>query len=132
MPEFVYEKTDYKDQSVDPIFDLHQRNSGNLNALTNDYFFGKDRVPDSEFLAAKLSWQKRIHNNKKFALQLVKKNEDKFSGITIHFVNDEYDKGLIIFQKKIKLNISDSVEIISKKVQELEHYHYPRVIENLL
>lgn len=64
--------------------------------------------------------------------QLVKKNEDKFSGITIHFVNDEYDKGLIIFQKKIKLNISDSVEIISKKVQELEHYHYPRVIENLL
>ena len=64
--------------------------------------------------------------------QLVKKNEDKFSGITIHFVNDEYDKGLIIFQKKIKLNISDSVEIISKKVQKLEHYHYPRVIENLL
>ncbi len=75
MPEFVYEKTDYKDQSVDPIFDLHQRNSGNLNALTNDYFYGKDRVPDTEFLAAKLSWHKRIHYNKKFALQLVKKNE---------------------------------------------------------
>tara|TARA_B100001057_G_scaffold336223_1_gene336996 strand:- start:467 stop:1024 length:558 start_codon:yes stop_codon:yes gene_type:complete len=63
---------------------------------------------------------------------LVKKNKDKFSGITIHFVNDEYDKGLIIFQKKVKLKKSDSVEIISKKVQELEHYYYPREIENLL
>ena len=43
MPEFVYQKTYYKDQSFNPIFDLHQRNSGNLNPLTNDYFFGKDR-----------------------------------------------------------------------------------------
>lgn len=75
MPEFVYQKTYYKDQSLNPIFDLHQRNSGNLNPLTNDYFFGKDRIPDSEFLAAKLSWQKKVHDNQRFALQLIKKNE---------------------------------------------------------
>ena len=64
--------------------------------------------------------------------ELVKKNRDKFSGITIHFVNNEYDKGLIIFQEKVKIENSDSIEMISKKVQKLEHYHYPRVIENLL
>ena len=75
IPEFVYQKTDYKDQSLNPIFDLHQRNSGNLNALKNDYFFGKDRIPDSEFLAAKLSWQKKMHDNQRFAVQLIKKNE---------------------------------------------------------
>ena len=75
MPEFVYQKTNYKDQSLNPIFDLHQRNSGNLNALKNEYFFGRDRVPDTEFLAAKLSWQKKMYKNQKFAFQLLKKNE---------------------------------------------------------
>ena len=75
MPEDVYHKTNYKDQSLNPIFDLHQRNSGNLNALRNEYFFGKDRVPDTEFLAAKLSWQKKMYKNQKFAFQLLKKNE---------------------------------------------------------
>ena len=74
-PEFVFQKTNYKDQSLDPIFDLHQRNSGNLNILRNEYFFGKDRVPDTEFLAAKLNWQKRTKNNHKFAFQLIKKHE---------------------------------------------------------
>ncbi len=81
MPEFVYQKTNYKDQSLSPIFDLHQRNSGNLNALRNEYFFGKDRVPDTEFLAAKLSWQKKIHKNQKFAFQLIKKNELEISRV---------------------------------------------------
>ena len=99
MPEFVYEKTEYKDQSLNPIFDLHKRNSGNLNALTNDYFFGKDRVPDSEFLAAKLSWQKRIHNNQKFALQLVKKNELETSRVINAMLSSPIGKDIQIGTK---------------------------------
>ena len=48
MPEFIYKKTNYKDQSMDPIFDLHQRNLGNFNRLNTRYCVGKDRRPDTE------------------------------------------------------------------------------------
>ncbi len=75
MPEFVYQKTEYKDQSMDPIFDLHQRNLGNFNRLNTKYFFGKDRVPDTEYLLASLKWQKRIKNNSELNFQIIKKNE---------------------------------------------------------
>jgi len=62
----------------------------------------------------------------------VKKNNDTISGITIHYVNENYDEGQIIFQKKIKINKSDSVKIISEKVKIIEHKYYPKVIESLL
>ena len=75
MPEFIYQKTNYKDQSMDPIFDLHQRNLGNFNRLNTRYFFGKDRVPDTEFLLASLKWQKRIKSNSALNFQIIKKNE---------------------------------------------------------
>ena len=75
MPELVYQKTEYKDQSMDPIFDLHQRNLGSFNRLNTKYFFGKDRVPDTEFLLASLKWQKRIKSNSALNFQIIKKNE---------------------------------------------------------
>jgi len=75
IPEFAYQKTDYKDQSTDPIFDLHQRNLGNFNGLSTKYFFGKDRVPDTEFLLASLKWKKRIKSNSALNFQIIKKNE---------------------------------------------------------
>ena len=54
------------------------------------------------------------------------------SGITIHYVNEAYDEGQIIFQKSVTLELLDTPDIIATKVLELEHYHYPRVIDNLL
>ena len=81
IPEFVYQKTNFKDQSMDPIFDLHQRNFGNLNALNAEYFFGKDRVPDTEFLVGRLKWQKRMNNNERLNFQIIKKNELEASKI---------------------------------------------------
>ena len=75
IPELVYQKTEYKDQSMDPIFDLHQRNLGSFNRLNTKYFFGKDRVPDTEFLLASLKWQKRIKSNSALNFQIIKKNE---------------------------------------------------------
>ena len=62
----------------------------------------------------------------------VKKNHDRVSGITIHYVNENYDEGEIIFQKKIKINKTDTVKIISKKIKIIEHKYYPKVIERLL
>ena len=88
MPEFIYQKTNYKDQSMDPIFDLHQRNLGNFNRLNTRYFFGKDRVPDTEFLLARLKWQKRIKNNSAINFQIIKKNELKESQV----INSMLDK----------------------------------------
>jgi phosphoribosylglycinamide formyltransferase 1 len=54
------------------------------------------------------------------------------TGITIHYVDDQYDHGDAIFQARCAVTATDDVAAISKSVQQLEHYHYPRVIENVL
>ena len=54
------------------------------------------------------------------------------SGITIHFVNSEFDEGEIIHQSKFKIEKSDDLEMVKFKVQQLEHLHFPKVIESLL
>ena len=62
----------------------------------------------------------------------VKMNNEKKSGITIHYVDNGYDTGKIIFQKEVKISKLDSVEDISNKVHNLELEHFPRVIELIL
>ena len=62
----------------------------------------------------------------------VKMNNEKKSGITIHYVDNGYDTGKIIFQKEVKISQLDSVEDISNKVHNLELEHFPRVIELIL
>jgi phosphoribosylglycinamide formyltransferase-1 len=54
---------------------------------------------------------------------------DPESGITIHEVNEEYDAGSILFQKKVTLDKEDSPEDIASKVLKIEHAWYARVIE---
>jgi phosphoribosylglycinamide formyltransferase-1 len=54
------------------------------------------------------------------------------SGITIHFVNAEFDEGEVIHQSKFKIDPGDTLEIVKFKGQQLEHMHFPKVIENLL
>ena len=61
----------------------------------------------------------------------VKKNNDSISGITIHYVNENYDEGQIIFQKKIKIKGSNA-EDLAKEILKLEHDFYPKIIFNLL
>jgi phosphoribosylglycinamide formyltransferase-1 len=55
-------------------------------------------------------------------------NNEKKSGITIHFVNEEYDKGAIIFQKEYALSLSETAESLSEAVQKLEHKYFPSII----
>ena len=62
----------------------------------------------------------------------VVENSERFSGLTIHYVNKDYDKGAIIFQKKVELSKNESAETLYKKILKLEHLHYPQVIEKLL
>ena len=54
------------------------------------------------------------------------------SGITIHFVNEHFDEGEIIHQSRFRIEKEDDLEMIKFKGQQLEHLHYPKVIEGLL
>lgn len=54
------------------------------------------------------------------------------TGITIHYVNEKYDEGEVILQKKIALTKADTPETLSAKVLALEHKWYPKTIEKLL
>ncbi|MBK1440356.1 phosphoribosylglycinamide formyltransferase [Parapedobacter sp. ISTM3] len=58
-------------------------------------------------------------------------NEEE-SGITIHFVNENFDEGEIIYQARFRIDPGDSLEVVKFKGQQLEHLHYPKIIENLL
>lgn len=57
---------------------------------------------------------------------------EKESGISIHFVNEKYDDGKIILQKKITILSDDDHESIAKKIHQLEYKYFPQVIENIL
>lgn len=54
------------------------------------------------------------------------------TGISIHYVNEKYDEGKIIFQTTTPVTPNDTVEDIAKKIHQLEYEHFPKVIENLL
>lgn len=58
--------------------------------------------------------------------------QEKTSGITIHYVNNAYDEGGIIFQTECELKEQDQPEDIARKVQALEHHYFPKVIEQLV
>ena len=62
----------------------------------------------------------------------VVENKEKTSGLTIHYVNEKYDDGAIIFQKKIDLDSQESPLSLSKKILKQEHMHYSVEIEKLL
>ncbi|MDY6801992.1 MAG: phosphoribosylglycinamide formyltransferase [Bacteroidota bacterium] len=62
----------------------------------------------------------------------VLKNNEKETGITIHYVNNEYDNGDIIFQAKCPINNDDTAETIAKKVHALEYEHFPKIVEKII
>ncbi len=59
-------------------------------------------------------------------------NKETESGITIHYVNEAYDEGQIIFQAKCELLPTDTADDLANKIHDLEFKHFPEVIENLL
>lgn len=67
----------------------------------------------------------RVHN----AVLLAGDDEH---GITIHFVNENFDEGEVIYQGRFRVEKGDTLEILKFNGQQLEHLHYPKVIENLI
>lgn len=61
--------------------------------------------------------------------EAVKNSGEVETGITIHVVNEKYDEGKVLFQAKCEVAKSDTPDDIANKVHQLEHQHFPRVIE---
>ncbi|RZJ83005.1 MAG: phosphoribosylglycinamide formyltransferase [Chryseobacterium sp.] len=66
-----------------------------------------------------------VHN----AVMAAKETE---GGITIHYVDANYDEGEFIYQAKYRIDQTDNLEMIKFKGQQLEHLHYPRIVETLV
>jgi len=64
--------------------------------------------------------------------QAVFDNNERESGLTIHYVDPLYDEGQIIFQAKTTLLATDTPDLIAAKVLELEHKHYAEIIDKIL
>ncbi|RLD28399.1 MAG: phosphoribosylglycinamide formyltransferase, partial [Bacteroidetes bacterium] len=67
-----------------------------------------------------------------FVHEAVIANNETESGITIHYVNEKYDEGAIIFQESVVISKKDMADDVAAKVHELEYDNFPRVIENIL
>ena len=59
-------------------------------------------------------------------------NNETESGVTIHFVNEEYDAGDIIFQATCPVEKDDTPDLLAQRIHKLEHEHFPKVIEMVL
>ncbi len=64
--------------------------------------------------------------------EAVKRFDEAKTGMTIHYVSEEYDSGQIIFQAACPVIFDDTPKTIARRVHILEHSHYPKVIEKLL
>lgn len=56
---------------------------------------------------------------------------DEVTGITIHFANEEYDKGPIIFQHEVPIVAGETVDELEARIHEAEHEYYPQVLQKL-
>ena len=63
--------------------------------------------------------------------EAVKQSGETETGITIHLIDGNYDKGSTVFQAKVAIDPSDSPDDIANKVHALEYKHYPEVIEEI-
>ncbi|MBU2948394.1 phosphoribosylglycinamide formyltransferase [Zobellia uliginosa] len=68
----------------------------------------------------------------KYVHEAVKANNETETGITIHYVNENYDEGAVIRQVKTSVSLDDTPDSIAKKIHELEYEYFPKVIAQLL
>jgi phosphoribosylglycinamide formyltransferase-1 len=57
---------------------------------------------------------------------------EKETGITIHYVDEIYDHGKVLFQARVELEPADTPETVAQKVHQLEYEHFPKIIEELI
>jgi phosphoribosylglycinamide formyltransferase 1 len=63
--------------------------------------------------------------------KVIEKGESE-SGISIHYVNEKYDEGNIVFQTTCRVDSNDTPEKLAEKIHKLEYAHYPRIVEELV
>ena len=68
----------------------------------------------------------------RFVHEAVVANGEPESGITIHFVNEHYDEGAIIFQARCAVSPTDTPDDVARKIHELEYEFFPKVIEQVV
>ncbi|MFH1321035.1 MAG: phosphoribosylglycinamide formyltransferase [Bacteroidota bacterium] len=68
----------------------------------------------------------------KYVHEAVINAKEKESGISVHYVNERYDEGKIIFQAKCKVYENDTPESLAERLHQLEYEHYPVIIEKIL
>jgi phosphoribosylglycinamide formyltransferase-1 len=67
-----------------------------------------------------------------FVHQAVIDNKENKSGITIHFINEHYDQGDVIFQKECPVLPDDTAETLARRIHEMEYKYFPEVIVKVL
>jgi len=68
----------------------------------------------------------------KYVHEAVVANKEPETGITIHYVNENYDEGAIIFQTSVELSENDKADDVAVKIHKLEQENFPQVIERIL
>ncbi len=96
-----------------PLLDAYPQRIVNIHPALLPRYGGKGMYGD------------RVH-------QAVVEAGDRVSGITIHYVNEHYDEGDIIFQAQCELLPGDTPEEVARKVHALEYAHFPEVIDSLV
>ena len=136
IPAVVFDRSDFYENDV--IF--NQLNSLNPDLIVLAGFLWK--VPEKIVNA----FPKRIINIHPALLpkyggkgmygdhvhRAVIENREMVSGITIHYVNEKYDDGAIIFQAKCEVSDEDTPETLAGKIHALEYSHYPKIVEECL
>ena len=136
IPAVIFDRTDFYENDVI----LAQLNNLNPDLIVLAGFLWK--VPEKIVTA----FPKRIINIHPALLpkyggkgmygehvhRAVIENRDKLSGITIHYVNEKYDEGAIIFQKTCEVTDNDTPDTLAEKVHALEYEYFPKVIEQIL
>ena len=64
--------------------------------------------------------------------EVVIKAKEKESGITVHYVNEEYDKGAIILQELCKVDEHETIETLEEKIRALEYFYFPKAVEKAI
>ena len=135
IPYFVFTKNDFKSGVV-----LNKMQEFNINFIVLAGFLllipeNIINVFDNKILnihpallpnyGGKGMYGMNVHN-------AVIKNMESESGITIHYVNKNYDEGNIIFQAQCKISDTDSPEDLANKIHKLEHKYFPEIIEKTI
>jgi formyltetrahydrofolate-dependent phosphoribosylglycinamide formyltransferase len=68
----------------------------------------------------------------RFVHEAVIEAKDKESGISIHYVDELYDHGQLIFQARCTIEAEDTAESLAQKINALEHEHYPQIVEKVI